>query len=123
MPLQRENFPTNIIEQFLGASRLSNMKYDENGNAQIEPPEVPTELVIHYIVKDYQRMYYRTQKLERENARLRTSLQHVNSLQYANQRTIYKLSDGVRHCVKLMRKAGVAPTSYLQNVIIPLLRK
>lgn len=33
------------------------MIYDENGHAQIEPPEIPTELIIHYIVKDYQRLF------------------------------------------------------------------
>jgi len=100
-----------------------NVKYDENGNAQIEPPEIPTELVIHYIVKDYQRMYYHTQKLEMENSRLRASLRRVNSMQYAKQRVVFQLIDGVRHCVKLMRKSGIAPTSYLQNNIFPLLKK
>lgn len=94
---------------------------DENGNNYIEAPEVPVERVIHYIVKDYRRMYYYTQKLEKENERLRNSLQRVNKLQYAQQRIIKALKEAINHFLKVMRKNGIAPSSYVTNDVIPLL--
>lgn len=97
------------------------MEYDENGNARIEPPQLPTELVIHYIVKDYQRMYNQTQQLVEENERLRASLKRINAHLFAKQHTIITFYNAVNHCLKQIRKHGIKPTSYIQNTIFPLM--
>lgn len=57
------------------------MLYDEEGRAYIEPPLLPEDVHLRYIVQDYQRMYRERGKLERKIESLgdtNTRMAHYN---------------------------------------------
>lgn len=76
------------------------MKYDILGRAIIEEPEIPQELLVHYIVKDYRRMYYENNKMKSQIERLRNSLSHVNHLQYAYSRIMFEQNKIIGSLIK-----------------------
>lgn len=93
------------------------MLYDEEGKAYIEPPLIPEEQNLMYIVKDYRRMYNEHGKMLAHIKKLgetNTKLAHHNySLTGKNQ----ELRDVIKHCLKWMKKKNVEPSPYLDNFI------
>jgi hypothetical protein len=76
------------------------MLYDEEGKAFVEPPLIPEEQNLLYIVKDYRRMYNEYWKMQNHIKRLQgtnTMLAHRN---FAQQRLICRLKEVIKHCVK-----------------------
>ena len=93
------------------------MLYDEEGKAYVEPPLIPEEQNLLYIVKDYRRMYGEYSSMQAKIKRLQetnTMLAHKN---FAQQRFIYRLKEVIKHCIKWMKKKNVEPSPYLDNFI------
>ena len=93
------------------------MLYDEEGKAYVEPPLIPEEQNIMYIVKDYIRMYGEYSSMQAKIKRLQetnTMLAHKN---FSQQRFICKLKEVIKHCIKWMKKKNVEPSPYLDNFI------
>lgn len=93
------------------------MLYDEEGKAYIEPPLIPEEQNLLYIVKDYRRMYGEYWKMQNHIKRLQetnTMLAHRN---FSQQRFICRLKEVIKHCVKWMKKKKVEPSPFLENFL------
>ena len=91
------------------------MLYDEKGRPYVEPPLIPEEQNLLYIVKDYRRMYNEhgkmlahIKKLGATNMKLAN---HNYSLTHKNQ----EQRDVIRHCIKWMKKKGIEPSPFLDN--------
>ena len=91
------------------------MLYDEEGRAYVEPPILPEEQHLMYIVKDYRRMYNENgkmlahiKKLGETNMKLEN---HNYSLTHKNQ----EQRNVIRHCLKWMKKNGIEPSTFLKN--------
>ena len=93
------------------------MLYDEEGKAYVEPPLIPEEQNLMYIVKDYRRMYGEYSGMQAKIKRLQetnTMLAHKN---FSQQRFICRLKEVIKHCIKWMKKKNVAPSPFLDNFI------
>lgn len=93
------------------------MLYDEEGKAYVEPPLIPEEQNLMYIVKDYRRMYGEYSSMQTKIKRLQetnTMLAHKN---FSQQRFICRLKEVINHCIKWMKKKNVEPSPYLDNFI------
>ena len=93
------------------------MLYDEEGKAYVEPPLIPKEQNLMYIVKDYRRMYGEYSSMQAKIKRLQetnTMLAHKN---FSQQRFICRLKEVIKHCIKWMKKKNVEPSPYLDNFI------
>ncbi len=93
------------------------MLYDEEGKAYVEPPLIPEEQNLMYIVKDYRRMYGEYSSMQTKIKRLQetnTMLAHKN---FSQQRFICRLKEVIKHCIKWMKKKNVEPSPYLGNFI------
>jgi len=93
------------------------MLYDEEGRAYVEPPLLPENQHLRYIVKDYHRMYNDYGKLEANIKRLRETNTRMANQNYAMRRHEQELRDIIRHCVKWMKKNGLEPSPYINNYI------
>ena len=93
------------------------MLYDELGRPFVEPPLIPEEQHLMYIVKDYRRMYNEFSRIEQKNRRLRESLKQLSGLQYAQRRLIAEYIEAIRHCAKYMRKNGLELSPFLTDFI------
>ena len=82
------------------------MLYDEEGNVYVEPPLLPEEQHLFYIVSDYQAMYKENVKLRFKNNKLKESLRRVNSQQFAYYRIICQYSQYVDKLLKMLKKSG-----------------
>ena len=93
------------------------MLYDEEGKAYVEPPLIPEEQNLMYIVKDYRRMCGEYSSMQAKIKRLQetnTMLAHKN---FSQQRFICRLKEVIKHCIKWMKKKNVEPSPYIDNFI------
>ena len=80
------------------------MLYDEEGRAYVEPPLLPENVHLRYIVSDYRRMYIANKELERRNQRLRDNLRGLNGLQYAYSRIVLEQHKHIGQLIKMLDK-------------------
>ena len=91
------------------------MLYDEEGKAYIEPPLIPEEQNLLYIVKDYRRMYNEYWKMQNNIKRLQetnTMLAHRN---FSQQRLINRLMTIIKHTFKWLKNKKIAPSVKLDK--------
>ena len=93
------------------------MLYDEEGKAYIEPPLIPEEQHLMYIVKDYRRMYVENQKLRNQNKQLEKSNKGLRDRNFRQASKITEAYDVINHCVKYMKKCGIEPSTFLVEFI------
>lgn len=79
------------------------MLYDEEGRPYIEPPLLPEDVHVLWIVKDYKRMFEKNRKLEARNRALRESNQRVSGLQFAQHRIIVEQKRMMDRLVSILR--------------------
>lgn len=79
------------------------MLYDEEGRPYIEPPLLPEDVHVLWIVKDYKRMFEENRKLEARNRELRESNQRVSGLQFAQHRIIVEQKRMMDRLVSILR--------------------
>ena len=93
------------------------MLYDEEGKAYIEPPLIPKEQNLMYIVKDYRRMYVENQQLIQQNKQLKKSNKGLRDRNFRQARKITEAYNVINHCVKHMKKNGIEPSTFLVEFI------
>ena len=93
------------------------MLYDEEGKAYIEPPLIPEEQHLMYIVKDYRRMYNEYWKMQNRIKRLQETNTQLSNRNFAQQRAICRFKDVIKHCVKWMKKKKVEPSPFIENFL------
>lgn len=98
------------------------MLYDEEGNPYVEPPLLPEEQHLAYIVKDYQRMYRKCRHLEQKVERLGENNTRISNLNYSQFRIIFEYAKGLKHCIEVMQKNGIRLSPYMVNIIQPMLK-
>ena len=79
------------------------MLYDEEGRPYIEPPLLPEDVHVLWIVKDYKRMFEENRKLEARNRALRESNQRISGLQFAQHRIIVEQKRMMDRLVSILR--------------------
>ena len=89
------------------------MLYDEEGKAYVEPPLLPENVHLQYIVKDYQRMFREHGRMESVNAKLRKKNAELGKVNYWMKSEIKEQQEIIRHCVRYMKKCGVEPSTHL----------
>ena len=89
------------------------MLYDEEGKAYVEPPLLPENVHLQYIVKDYQRMFREHNRMEGSNARLRKKNAELGRENCWMRAEIKERLEVIRHCVRYMKKCGVEPSTHL----------
>lgn len=98
------------------------MLYDEEGNPYVEPPLLPEEQHLEYIVKDYQRMYRKCRHLEQKAERLGETNTRISNLNYSQFRIIFEYAKALQHCIEVMQKNGIGLSPYMVNIIQPMLK-
>ena len=93
------------------------MLYDEKGRAYVEPPLIPEEQHLMYIVKDYRRMYVENQQLIQQNKQLKKSNKGLSDRNFRQASKITEAYDVINHCVKYMKKSGIEPSTFLVEFI------
>ena len=93
------------------------MLYNEQGRAYIEPPIIPEEQRLMYIVKDYRRMYNEHGKMLEHIKKLGETNTRVAQHNYSLVRKNQEQRGVIRHCVKWMKKNGINPSPFLENYI------
>lgn len=98
------------------------MLYDEEGNPYVEPPLLPEDKHLEYIVKDYQRMYRKCRHLEEKVIKMRETNTMINHLNYSQFGIIFEYAKGLKHCIEVMQKNGIRLSPYMVNIIQPMLK-
>lgn len=80
------------------------METNNNNNNRPPQADVPTELIIHYIVKDYRRMFNEHNKLMDENRDLHAKLEKISSHSFSQLCIIRELYRTLRKLVKMLKK-------------------
>ena len=93
------------------------MLYNEEGKAYIEPPLIPEEQNLLYIVKDYRRMYCEYSSMQARIKRLQESNTMLAQRNFAQQRFMCRLKEVIKHCIKWMKKKNVEPSPFLENFL------
>jgi hypothetical protein len=93
------------------------MLYDEEGKAFVEPPLIPEEQNLLYIVKDYRRMYGEYSSMQARIKRLQETNIQLSNRNFSQQRYIFKLKEIIKHCVKWMKKKNVERSPHLDNFL------
>jgi hypothetical protein len=91
------------------------MLYDEEGKAYIEPPLIPEEQNLLYIVKDYRRMYNEYWKMQRHIRKLQETNTMLAQKNFSQQRLINKLMTIIKHTFKWLEKKKIAPSVQLDK--------
>ena len=89
------------------------MILDENGYS-IEQPDIPIWQHIHYIVKDYRRMYMQQGKLERKCRKLRETNSQMAHYNFFMRKTVQDQIKVVDHLVKMLQNRGCIIPSNIQ---------
>ena len=97
------------------------MLYDEEGNPYVEPPLLPEDKHLEYIVKDYQRMYHKIKHLEQKVERMRKTNTRISNLNYSQFRIIFEYAKALQHCIEVMQKHNIKLSPYMINIIRPML--
>ena len=93
------------------------MLYDEEGKAYIEPPLIPEEQNLLYIVKDYKRMYNEYWKMQNHIKRLQETNTMLANRCFSQQRFICRLKNFLNHCIKWMKKKKVEQSPSIKNFL------
>ena len=93
------------------------MLYDEEGKAFVEPPLIPEEQNLLYIVKDYRRMHGEYSSMQAKIKKLQETNTMLGHRNFSQQRFICRLKEVIKHCVKWMKKKNIEPSPYLDNFI------
>ena len=93
------------------------MLYDEEGKAFVEPPLIPEEQNLLYIVKDYRRMYGEYSSMQARIKRLQQSNTRIANYNFALRGNNQEQRDVIRHCLKWMKKKRIEPSPFLENYI------
>jgi hypothetical protein len=83
------------------------MLYDEEGRPHIEPPLLPEDVHVFWIVTDYQRMFYENGKLHKKIARLRETISRMNGYQFAQVRINQEQQQVIRKLKELLKRHGI----------------
>ena len=83
------------------------MLYDEEGKAFVEPPLIPEDQHLYYIVKDYSKMCRQVDRLEKKNLKLRETIRKVNAQQFAYSRLVYRRCNALDKMARIMKKNGL----------------
>lgn len=82
------------------------MLYDEEGRPYIEPPLLPDDQRLYYIVTDYHRMYVEFGKLERKIEKQRAKLMALSNFQYALRRIIQQQENHIKKLKDMLKARG-----------------
>lgn len=91
------------------------MLYDEQGRAYVEPPLIPKEQNLMYIVKDYRRMYNEHWRLKVHNKKLGETNVKLSNHNYLLTNKNQEQRDVIRHCMKWMKKKGIEPSPFIDK--------
>ena len=91
------------------------MLYDEEGRAYVEPPLLPEDAHVFWIVSDYQRMFQENNKLLRKNDELRETINHLNGYQFALNRIIVEQKKMMDRMIGMLKKNGIDIPSDIKN--------
>lgn len=91
------------------------MLYDEEGRAYVEPPLLPEDVHVFWIVSDYQRMFHENRKLIRRNGELRESIKRLNGYQFAQRRIILEQKKMMDRMINMLKKNGIAIPGDIKN--------
>jgi len=91
------------------------MLYDEEGRAYIEPPLIPEEQNLMYIVKDYRRMYNEHGKMLAHIKKLQDTNTMLAQKNFSQQRLINRLMTIIKHTFKWLEKKKIAPSVKLDK--------
>jgi len=91
------------------------MLYDEEGKAFVEPPLIPEEQNLLYIVKDYRRMYNEYWKMQRHIRKLQETNTMLANRCFSQQRLINKMMTLIKHTFKWLDKKKIAPSVKLDK--------
>ena len=83
------------------------MLYDEEGKAYIEPPLLPENEHLQYIVRDYARMLLDREKTAEDNRRLKKRYRELIGLQYAYYRMIQQQHNQIRKLMKMLKSKNM----------------
>lgn len=98
------------------------MLYDEEGKAYIEPPLLPQEQHLQYIVNDYQRLYRECRRLEQKVERMAETNSRINNLNYSQFRIIFEYAKALQHCIEVIQKHNIKLSPYIKNIIQPMIK-
>jgi len=93
------------------------MLYDEEGRAYVEPPLIPEEQHLMYIVKDYRRMYWMYWKMKEHAKKLGETNVKLSNNNYSLTHKNQEQRDVIRHCIKWMKKNGIKPSPFLDDYV------
>ena len=93
------------------------MLYDEEGKAFVEPPLIPEEQNLLYIVKDYRRMYGEYWKVKNHAKKLGETNTKIANQNYILRKIHQEQRNVIKHCLKWMKKKGIEPSPFLENYI------
>lgn len=93
------------------------MLYDEEGKVYVERPVIPQEHHLFYIVKDYRRMYVENMQLRNQITQLKRKNCELKKRNLRQGVELTKAYDALNHCVKHMKKCGVALSTFLEKFI------
>lgn len=91
------------------------MLYDEQGRPYVEPPLLPESLVVHNIVKDYQRMFYEYYKMKSQFELLQKQNSELKLEVYTLRRIAQQHVMVLRHAIRYMKRHGLKLTSELSK--------
>jgi hypothetical protein len=91
------------------------MLYDEEGNAYIEPPLIPEEQNLLYIVKDYRRMYKEYGRMQAHIKKMQETNTMLSHRCFSQQRLINKMKTLVKDTFKWLNKKKIAPSVQLDK--------
>ena len=91
------------------------MLYDEEGKAFVEPPLIPEEQNLLYIVKDYRRMYNEYWKMQRHIRKLQETNTMLANRCFSQQRLTNKMMTLIKDTFKWLNKKKIAPSVKLDK--------
>ena len=93
------------------------MLYDAQGRPYVEPPLLPESLIVHNIVKDYQRMFYEYHKMKSQFEPLQKQNSELKLEVYTLRRTAQQHVMILHHAIRYMKKHGLKLTSELSKYV------
>lgn len=93
------------------------MLYDAQGRPYIEPPLLPESLIVHNIVKDYQRMFYEYHKMKSQFEPLKKQNSELKLEVYTLRRTAQQHVMILHHAIRYMKKHGLKLTNELSKYV------
>lgn len=89
------------------------MLYDAQGRPYIEPPLLPESLIVHNIVKDYQRMFYEYHKMKSQFELLQKQNSELKLEVYTLRRIAQQHVMILRYAIRYIKRSGLKLTKKL----------